>query len=81
MNREEIGCGVLLAFACRITFYKQKKFADATIWYLEKFKIPKERLNPSDPWKEYHLEKCYIRKIEKLLQEYMKYEIGIERWQ
>lgn len=28
-------------------------------------------------WKEYHLEKCYILENRKLLQEYMKYEIGI----
>ncbi len=37
MNREEIGCGVLLALPVGSHFYKQKEIRwDATIWYLEK---------------------------------------------
>lgn len=40
----------IVGFVCRITFLQAKEIRwDATIWYLEKFKIPKERLNPSDP--------------------------------
>lgn len=68
----------IVGFACRITFLQTKEIRwDATIWYLEKFKIPKERLNPSDPVERISFREVLHPENRKLLQEYMKYEIGI----
>ena len=44
---------------------------------MEKFKIPKERLNPSDPVERISFREVLHPENRKLLQEYMKYEIGI----
>lgn len=68
----------IVGLACRITFLQTKEIRwDATIWYLEKFKIPKERLNPSDPVERISFREVLHPENRKLLQEYMKYEIGI----
>lgn len=68
----------IVGFVCRITFLQAKEIRwDATIWYLEKFKIPKERLNPSDPVERISFREVLHPENRKLLQEYMKYEIGI----
>ena len=50
---------------------------DATIWYLERFRIAKERINQSDSIEKISFQEVLQPKNRLLLQEYMKYEIGI----
>ena len=50
---------------------------DATIWYLERFHIAKERINQSDSIEKISFQEVLQPKNRLLLQEYMKYEIGI----
>lgn len=49
----------------------------ATIWYLERFRIAKERINQSDSIEKISFQEVLQPKNRLLLQEYMKYEIGI----
>ena len=50
---------------------------DATIWYLARFRIAKERINQSDSIEKISFQEVLQPKNRLLLQEYMKYEIGI----
>lgn len=68
----------IVGLARKVVFLQTKEIQwDATVWYLERFHIPKERINSSDL-----IEKISFREVMKpvnrrLFQEYMRYEIGI----
>lgn len=68
----------IVGLARKIVFLQTKEIQwDATVWYLERFHISKERINSSDL-----IEKISFREVMKpvnrrLFQEYMRYEIGI----
>ena len=50
---------------------------DAAVWYLDRFHIAKERRNQSDSIERISFQEVLYPKNRWLLQEYMKYEIGI----
>lgn len=68
----------IVGLARKVVFLQTKEIQwDATVWYLERFHIPKERINPSDPIEKISFREVMKSKNRKLLQEYMRYEIGI----
>ena len=50
---------------------------DAPVWYMERFHIQPERLNPSSPIKQLSFLEVINKKNRKLLQQYFRYGIGI----
>ena len=49
----------------------------ANVWYMERFKIAPERINPSNPVQRLSFYEVTNLKNRELLQEYMKYQIGV----
>lgn len=59
-------------------FMQQERIQwDATVWYIEKFHFDKSRINASDSRKSISFMEIRERQNRKILQEYMKYELGV----
>ena len=59
-------------------FMQQERFQwDATVWYIEKFHLDKSRINESSSLKSISFMEIRELQNRKILQEYMKYELGV----
>lgn len=65
--------------SCRKALFMQAEEIrwDAPVWYMERFHIQPERLNPSSPVKQMSFLEVVNRKNRKILQQYLRYGIGI----
>lgn len=64
----------------RLFIDDEKTNWDANVWYIERFNLQRERMNPSNPVVRISFLEVLTVENRRLLQNYIKYQIGVSNW-